>query len=94
MVITYLFNGVETPLEKLPLYIIAKIILSDWGYNKINFGAKPYLNAMQSLENITDNYGCDSGKSIVAYFLSNAGTWKGDTAREVKKHLNKLLKTK
>lgn len=92
MEITYKLNGIETPLKNLPLHIIAKIIVSDWGYNKIYFGAKPYIDAMFSLNSINDNYIFDSGKSIVAYFLSNAGTWKGETAREVKKHLNKLIK--
>lgn len=92
MVITYLLDGIETPLEKLPLRIIAKIILNDWGYSKVYFGAKPYLEAMFQLDTVDDKYIMDSGKSIVAYFLSNAGTWKGDTAREVKKHLKKLIK--
>ena len=51
------------------------------------FGAVPYLSAMQSLDNCKDNYGYDSGKSIVLYFLSNATKWKGDDARRIKAEL-------
>ena len=70
---------------------IASIIRQDWG-SKVNFAAKPYLEALGALESIDDNYWNDPGKSIVAYFLSNAGQWRGDTAREVKKELNRRLK--
>jgi hypothetical protein len=73
-----------------PLYEIAAEIKADW--NNVNFGAVPYLDAMQSLNNVTDSYGMDSGRSIVAYFLSNASTWRGDKAREIKKELNAMLK--
>lgn len=70
---------------------IARDIRRDWG-SKVNFAAKPYLEAMQSLDSISDQYGADSGRSIVAYFLSNASSWKGETAKAVKKELNKRLK--
>lgn len=56
------------------------------------FGAKPYLGAMMTLDNIADNYGEDSGRSIVAYFLSNATTWRGEDARRIKAELNAMLK--
>jgi hypothetical protein len=58
----------------------------------IYFGAKPYLDAMYSLNSVNDNYGMDSGKSIVLYFLSNATTWKGEIAKAIKKELNKRVK--
>ena len=73
-----------------PLYTIATEILKDW--KKINFGARPYLMAMLTLNKISDAYGIDSAESIVSYFLSNAGTWRGETARNVKKELNSLIK--
>ena len=73
-----------------PVHEIAREINKDW--KNIYFGARPYLNAMYSLDKITDNYGMDSGRSIVAYFLSNATTWKGEKAREIKKELNKMIK--
>ena len=69
---------------------IAREIRKNW--SKVYFGAVPYLEAMGTLNTINDSYGFDSGKSIVAYFLSNAGTWRGDVARRVKKELNALLK--
>lgn len=67
---------------------IALEINDDW--TNINDYALPYLNAMYELESINDSYGLDSAKSVVLYFLSNATTWKGETAREIKKELNKL----
>lgn len=69
---------------------IAKIIKEDW--TKIWFGAKPYVDAMATLTNINDNYHDDSAADVVRYFLANASTWRGSTARNVKKHLNMLLK--
>jgi hypothetical protein len=83
----------EALAERLPemsLSEIASKIRRDWG--KVNFAAVPYLEAMGQLESISDSYYADTGMSVVAYFLSNAGTWKGDTARAVKKELNRRLK--
>jgi hypothetical protein len=73
-----------------PLYDIANEIRKDW--KPVYFGAKPYLEAMSSLDKITDDFGMDSGKSMVAYFLSNASTWRGETAKRIKAELNKMLK--
>ena len=69
---------------------IAFEIRKDW--KPVYFGAVPYLDAMSTLDSIEDNYIMESGKSIVAYFLSNAGTWRGEKAREIKKELNAMLK--
>ena len=68
---------------------IAAEIRQDWA--KVNYGAKPYLDAMGSLDKITDKYYADSGSSVVAYFLANANQWKGEKARATKKELNKML---
>ena len=76
--------------EKENLSTIAKLIRSDW--KNIYFGARPYLDAMECLQTTADNYGEDSGKSIVQYFLANAQSWRGDTARAVKAKLNEMLK--
>jgi hypothetical protein len=73
-----------------PLYEVAEEIRKDW--KNIYFGAKPYLDAMSCLESINDNYGWDSGKSIVLYFLANASSWRGETARRIKKELNAMTK--
>ena len=72
-----------------PISTIAREIKSDW--NKVYFGAVPYLDAMQSLNSIDDNYMYDTGKSVVRYFLANAGTWRGDKAREIKAELKAML---
>jgi hypothetical protein len=69
---------------------IAREIARDW--RPVWFGAKPYLEAMHSLETVRDAYGADSGVSIVAYFLSNASQWRGETARRVKAELRAMLK--
>lgn len=74
--------------EVRPLNVIAQEIVKDW--TKVYFGAQPYLAAMLTLNSIDDNYGMDSGKSIVLYFLSNASTWRGDKAREIKKELKSM----
>ena len=73
------------------LSVIAADIRKDWGA-KINFAAKPYLEAMASLSSINDRYGADDARGVVLYFLSNAGSWRGDRARAVKAELNAILK--
>lgn len=72
-----------------PISTIAKEISADW--NKVYFGAVPYLEAMHSLNSIDDDYYYDSGKSVVRYFLANASTWRGDKAREIKAELKAML---
>jgi hypothetical protein len=78
-----------------PLYVIAQEIRQDWNAtskNGIYFGAVPYLDAMSSLDKPTDKYGYDSGKSIILYFLANASTYRGDTAKRVKAELKTMYK--
>lgn len=77
-------------LPNMGLSQIAREIRKDW--KKVNFAAVPYLEAMGSLSKISDNYFMDTGSSVVAYFLSNAGQWRGDTARAVKAELKRRLK--
>ena len=69
---------------------IAKEIREDW--KNVHYSAVPYLDAMHSLDNINDDFYLDSGRSIVAYFLGNAQTWKGEVARRVKLELKGMLK--
>ena len=73
-----------------PLYEIAADIRKTWP--KVYFGAVPYLDAMGSLNSVNDNYGYDSAKSIILYFLSNANTWRGEDARRIKAELKGMLK--
>lgn len=86
-----LFN---MPKQSTPAYrklsVIAREIKRLW--NPVYFGAVPYLDAMLSLESISDNYGLDSAESIVLYFLANAGTWRGEDARRIKAELKSILK--
>jgi hypothetical protein len=46
---------------------------------------------MSSLNQVGDNYGMDTGDSIVRYFLSNAATWRGEVAKRVKNELKKII---
>jgi hypothetical protein len=78
-------------MQHRSLSTIAADIRKDWGA-KVNFAAKPYLEAMASLDSISDRYGADDARGIVLYFLSNAGSWRGDRARAVKAELNAILK--
>jgi hypothetical protein len=71
-----------------PLYTIAADIRRNWP--NVNYAAKPYIDAMATLETIEQNYYYDTGKSVVLYFLANANTWRGDKAREIKKELKQL----
>lgn len=74
-------------LEAKTLSQIARLIQQDW--KKVNYAAVPYLDAMRQLDNVDDAYGYDSGRSIVRYFLGNAGTWRGDVAKAIKAELNR-----
>ena len=72
-----------------PLYEIASEIKKDW--TKVNYGAKPYLEAMAELTHVTDKYYEDSAHGIICYFLSNASQWRGETAKRVKAELKKMV---
>ena len=72
-----------------PIHQIASEIKRVWA--KPYFGAVPYLDAMLSLRSISDNYGYDSGRSIVLYFLSNATYWRGEDAKRIKAELREHL---
>ena len=77
-------------MENRKISVIANEIFRDW--KKVNFAALPYLNAMLSINSKNDNYGYDTGKSIVLYFLSNASTYKGETAKKLKLELKNIIK--
>lgn len=72
------------------LNTIANDIRKDW--TKPYFGAVPYLDAMGTLNSIRDTYYYDDASDIVRYFLSNATSWKGETARTIKAELKAMLK--
>lgn len=71
---------------------IANDIRKEW--KPVYYGAVPYLNAMLELNTVQDNYGCDDGRSIVNYFLSNARNFRGDQAKVLKEELKAHLKSR
>jgi hypothetical protein len=83
--------------SKLKLYEIAAIARKDMRVT--GFSKKPsyayvpeYLDALECLTSITDNYGADTGYSVVIYFIGRVAQWKGETARAIKAELNKRYK--
>jgi hypothetical protein len=77
-------------LPRMSLSQISDLVYKDW--KSVNYAAKPYLEAMSTLQNVSDMYMQDSGTSIVAYFLSNATSWRGDVAKAVKKELQRRIR--
>ena len=77
-------------LENKSIAEISAIIRKDW--QKVNYAAKPYLAAMESMQSVAHSFGYDSGKSIVLYFLSNASAWRGEIAKAVKLELKNRCK--
>ena len=76
-------------MQNRSLSTIAREIRSDW--KKPYFGAVPYLDAMLSLNSIDEDYYYDSGETIVIYFLANASTYRGETAKRIKLELKSIL---
>jgi hypothetical protein len=79
----------ETVTATRPLSVIARDIRASWP--KVYFGAVPYLQAMAQLGSINDKYYEDSARSVVNYFLANAGTWRGEDARRIKAELKSMV---
>lgn len=73
-----------------PLHVIAADIRQHWP--RVNYAAKPYLDAMAECDDIAGMYYHDTAKSVVLYFLANAGTWRGDDARRIKAELRAMTK--
>lgn len=69
---------------------IVKEIKADW--KNISPYAKPYLNAMSTLDSVGQRYGVDEGRAIVNYFLANCSGWRGEVARRIKKELNLMVR--
>lgn len=63
----------------------------DFGFGPAQNPARPYWDAMRSLTHLDQHYGADSGDGIVRYFISNAGTWKGEKAKAIKAELRAAL---
>ena len=87
--------SLEAPTKPRPLYTIAEEVYTDirngsWKSASKSY-ALPYLRAMRELSSLSDSYGADSAKSVVLYFLSNASTWRGETARRIKAELRSMV---
>ena len=83
---------IEKALPNMKIYEICTVIRMSWA--NVYFGAKPYISAMASIQDINERFIAEDGRTQVAYFLANATQWKGPVARIVKKELNKRLKAK
>jgi hypothetical protein len=70
------------------LHIIADDIRLFWP--NPYFGAVPYIRALGALQTVNDDYGYDSGRSIIIYFLANARTWRGPHAKRIKAELKQI----
>lgn len=69
---------------------ISDEIKKDW--KKIHYTAAPYLYAMGQVEKLEDKFIKTNGKNLILKFLSNAGTWRGETARQIKAELKEMVK--
>lgn len=76
--------------SKMTLSQISDVIFTDW--RDMSPQAFQYADAMRDLDNMESMFGSDSASVIVAYFLTNAKHWKTETAKEIKKVLQKMLK--
>jgi hypothetical protein len=47
---------------------------------------------MAQMDSVNQDYGWDSGKSIVLYFLGNASSWRGEKAKQIKAELKAMCK--
>lgn len=79
--------GPRTPSE-----IAREIMKSPWYRSNSSIYARDYICAMLDLGSIDQNYGLDSGESVVRYALANMSTFRGDDARRLKAELKDLLK--
>ena len=68
---------------------IAREIRGNWP--KVNYAAEPYLSAMETIGGINEMYYADTAKSIVGYFLANATSWRGETAKRIKVELKEMI---
>lgn len=75
------------------LSAIAREIQSDYAAKgkPVHYSAKPYVDAMRSLDTMDDRFYEDDASSVVIYAVSNLSTWRGETAVRVKRELRVML---
>jgi len=81
------YEALAKALPTMKLNEVGQAVLDNWP--KVYYAARPYLDAMLLLTDISQNFGMDTGKSVVVYFLGNAQTWRGEPARLIKKELKR-----
>lgn len=84
-----IYDSLGIPPPPTSPHDLARIIKQDW--KKPYFGAVPYLDALLELSSWDDNFYCDSATTIGVYFLANAQTWRGPTAKAVKAEIKRQL---
>ncbi len=87
---TTIQNQLAEDFKSLSISDIALEIRRNW--KNVNYAAKPYLDALDSMETAQDTFGFDSGQSVIAYFLANASSFRGEIAKAIKKELLKRIK--
>ena len=80
----------KTLNERVTVSEIAHAIAKDW--QNVSPYAKDYLNAMKEITDIEGNYYADTAKSVILYFLANAGSYRGENARAYKALLKEMVK--
>lgn len=78
-------------LATADLQRIVALIYSDW--SDINASAATYLNALDvnDCRQLDDPVGNETADTQLRYFLVHAGSWRGPTARAVKRELRRRL---
>ena len=69
-------------------------ITATWGEEKVRttgYAAKPYLEALATVETVDEMYGADKAEHLVRYLLTNLTQFKGARARELKEELRAHL---
>lgn len=77
-------------VKEITVSEIAIAISKDW--KNVNPYAQEYLTAMMSINSVNDSYYYESAKSVILYFLANAGTYRGENARAYKTLLKGMVK--
>lgn len=77
--------------QQRPLYEIAQEIKEDVESRAFWWKAKPYVEAMLSLDKITDVYMFEPADMVVRYALGNLMGWRGDKAKAIKDELRSML---
>lgn len=79
-------------MQTRPIKEIAQEIQKDWT-SMPHWVKECYFSPLLEIDSIEDDYYADSAKSVVLYFLANATSWRGETARRIKKELKDLCNT-